>query len=82
MDHQFAMVIGKNDTIAVAFCSINLISFGSSGGGMVLKQGKQFFLRGIVSISIALQNTLRCDPTNYAVFVDAAKFTNWIKTHI
>lgn len=49
---------------------------------MVFKQGKQFFLRGIVSISIALQNTLRCDPTNYAVFVDAAKFTNWIKTHI
>jgi secreted trypsin-like serine protease len=55
---------------------------GDSGGGMVFKQGKQFYLRGVISISIALQNTLKCDPNHYAVFVDAAKYTTWIKQNI
>lgn len=80
MEPQSAMVI-----LCVIREIVILINFGflgDSGGGMVFKQGKQFYLRGIVSISIALQNTLKCDSSQFAVFVDAAKYTTWIKQNI
>ncbi|CAO1381196.1 unnamed protein product [Diamesa hyperborea] len=81
-NRDFFSKVTSDKAFCAGFRNGSSVCNGDSGGGMVLKQGKQFFLRGIVSISIALQNTLRCDPTNYAVFVDAAKFTNWIKTHL
>lgn len=55
---------------------------GDSGGGMVFKQGNKYYLRGVVSISVALQNTLKCDTNNYVVFADAAKYSSWINQHI
>lgn len=49
---------------------------------MVFKQGSKYYLRGVVSISVALQNTLKCDTNNYVVFADAAKYSSWINQHI
>lgn len=54
------------------------IPIGDSGGGIVFKQANKWYLRGVVSVSIALQNSLRCDPEHYAVFVDVAKYITWI----
>jgi hypothetical protein len=49
---------------------------------MVFKKSNKWYLRGIVSVSIALQNTLRCDPDHFAVFVDVAKYTEWLSEHM
>lgn len=46
--------------------------------GIVFKQANKWYIRGVVSVSIALQNSLRCDPDHYAVFADVAKYTTWI----
>ncbi|XP_056640183.1 serine protease gd-like isoform X1 [Diorhabda sublineata] len=58
---------------------------GDSGGGMVFPK-KNFDsanpiwqLRGMVSISVALQNQFRCDSSHYVVFTDIAKYLDWIR---
>ena len=81
-NRDFFSKVTSDKSFCAGFRNGTLICNGDSGGGMVFKQGKQFYLRGIVSISIALQNTLKCDPNHYAVFVDAAKYTTWIKQNI
>ncbi|KAJ0173273.1 hypothetical protein K1T71_011449 [Dendrolimus kikuchii] len=55
---------------------------GDSGGGMVFEIGNKWFLRGLVSLSVAKQNEFRCDPTHYVIFTDIAKFLPWIKQNI
>ncbi|CAH0713519.1 unnamed protein product, partial [Brenthis ino] len=55
---------------------------GDSGGGMVFDMGNTWYLRGLVSLSVARQNEYRCDPTHYVVFTDLAKFLPWIKQNI
>nr|XP_023012927.1 uncharacterized protein LOC111502961 [Leptinotarsa decemlineata] len=58
---------------------------GDSGGGMVFpKTGSNpnnpvWQLRGMVSISVALQNQFKCDSSHYVVFTDIAKYLDWIK---
>lgn len=58
---------------------------GDSGGGLVFpKQGSNpqnpiWVLRGLVSISVALQNQFKCDAAHYVVFTDVAKYLDWIK---
>ncbi|CAH0758409.1 unnamed protein product [Diatraea saccharalis] len=55
---------------------------GDSGGGMVFRIGDAWYLRGIVSLSVARQNEYRCDPSHYVVFTDVAKFLPWIRQNI
>ncbi|XP_026313565.1 serine protease gd-like [Hyposmocoma kahamanoa] len=55
---------------------------GDSGGGMVFNKQNRWYLRGLVSLSVARQNEYRCDPTHYVVFTDLAKFLPWIKQNI
>ncbi|KAK5638495.1 hypothetical protein RI129_012790 [Pyrocoelia pectoralis] len=56
---------------------------GDSGGGMVFpretSKGQVWQLRGLVSISVALQNQFKCDTSHYVVFTDSAKYLGWIK---
>ncbi|XP_017770035.1 PREDICTED: coagulation factor X-like isoform X2 [Nicrophorus vespilloides] len=58
---------------------------GDSGGGMIFPKStstpskKMWQLRGLVSISVALQNQFRCDSSHYVVFTDVAKYLDWIK---
>lgn len=81
-NRDFFSKVTSEKSFCAGFRNGTSICNGDSGGGMIFKQGKQFFLRGIVSISIALQNSLKCDPNQFAVFVDAAKYTTWIKQNI
>ncbi|XP_049824503.1 clotting factor C isoform X2 [Aethina tumida] len=57
---------------------------GDSGGGLVLPQGTGkgtvWHIRGLVSISVALQNTFKCDANHYVVFTDVAKYIDWIRS--
>lgn len=55
---------------------------GDSGGGMVFLMQGSWYLRGLVSLSVARQNEYRCDPTHYVVFTDLAKFLHWIRQTI
>lgn len=55
---------------------------GDSGGGMVFYMGGSWYLRGLVSLSVARQNEFRCDPTHYVVFTDLAKILPWIKDNV
>ncbi|XP_063368860.1 serine proteinase stubble-like isoform X1 [Cydia amplana] len=52
---------------------------GDSGGGMVFLMRNSWYLRGLVSLSVARHNEYRCDPTHYVVFTDLAKFLPWIQ---
>ncbi|KAJ8711198.1 hypothetical protein PYW07_008440 [Mythimna separata] len=51
---------------------------GDSGGGMVFRMNGIWYLRGLVSLSVARPNEYRCDPTHYVIFTDLAKFLPWI----
>ncbi|KAK5638498.1 hypothetical protein RI129_012793 [Pyrocoelia pectoralis] len=60
---------------------------GDSGGGMVFSKtvGHSIIwqLRGVISLSVALQNEkLVCDTSNYIVFTDVAKHLDWIRSTI
>lgn len=35
-------------------------------------------IRGMVSISVALQNQFKCDASHYVVFTDIAKYQDWV----
>ncbi|KAL3270852.1 hypothetical protein HHI36_021370 [Cryptolaemus montrouzieri] len=58
---------------------------GDSGGGMVFpRRGTSdsntvWQIRGLVSVGVALQGQGLCDPTQYIVFTDVAKYIDWIE---
>ncbi|XP_065075456.1 prostasin-like [Ochlerotatus camptorhynchus] len=52
---------------------------GDSGGGMFFEIGGRWYVRGIVSFSPSqASNNNRCDPYEYVVFMDVARYVNWI----
>lgn len=53
---------------------------GDSGGGFVMKRGKSWVLRGVVSSALVDVNTRTCDTSKYVVFADVAKHMDWIIT--
>ncbi|XP_034939664.1 uncharacterized protein [Chelonus insularis] len=57
---------------------------GDSGGGLVIWNNttKRYHLRGIVSLSLLDNNSSLCDLSEYIVYVDVAKFLDWIKNEI
>jgi len=52
---------------------------GDSGSGLVVTDGRAYYLRGIVSAS--LNNlTYGCDVDTYSIFTNALYFTDWINS--
>lgn len=51
---------------------------GDSGGGLLVQRTGRWYLRGIISLSLTDPVTRSCDLNNYSVFVDMAKFVEWI----
>lgn len=51
---------------------------GDSGGGMIFKVGGKWYLRGLVSLGVAISNEDRCDPTQLVLFTNVVKFYDWI----
>lgn len=49
---------------------------GDSGGGLFMKVGRNWFLRGIVSSAIVKDGT--CDVTGHSIFTNIFYFTEWI----
>ncbi|XP_055376761.1 vitamin K-dependent protein C-like [Condylostylus longicornis] len=55
---------------------------GDSGGGMVFEINGLFYLRGIVSLAEAIPEINQCNPREYVLFTDAAKFLDFIQNNI
>ncbi|KAK9753133.1 Trypsin [Popillia japonica] len=75
----------KKYTSPRTFCAGNRDNFsgpcnGDSGAGFMIKDEPtgRWYLRGFVGFSIRNIETLSCDLTNYAVFIDVAKVRPWI----
>lgn len=51
---------------------------GDSGGGMVFNRNSIWYLRGVVSLSVAKEGLNFCDPRYYVTFTDLAKFRDFI----
>ena len=78
-NRDFFSKVTSNVSFCAGYMNGTSVCNGDSGGGLVFKQNNRWYLRGIVSVGAALQNTLKCDPNHYAVFTDVAKFLKWIK---
>ncbi|XP_076671772.1 chymotrypsin-like elastase family member 2A isoform X2 [Andrena cerasifolii] len=57
---------------------------GDSGSGFVMYDTNttRYYLRGVVSRSLKNPSTLSCDLRNYVVYVDTAKYLDWIREQI
>ncbi|XP_059618458.1 serine proteinase stubble-like isoform X2 [Phlebotomus argentipes] len=81
-NRDFFSRLTSNVTYCAGFNNGSSVCNGDSGGGMVFKENNKWYIRGIVSVSIALQNHFLCDPDHYAIFTDVAQFTDWIRDHM
>lgn len=53
---------------------------GDSGGGMYFERNGIYSLRGIVSLTVSRSSEVNlCDPQEYVVFTDAARYLDWIR---
>ncbi|XP_072382310.1 chymotrypsin-like elastase family member 2A [Diabrotica undecimpunctata] len=81
---QFFSIFTSNYTYCAGFKNGTSVCNGDSGGGMVFpKIGSDpnnpvWEIRGMVSISVALQHQFVCDSSHYVVFTDTAKYSDWI----
>uniref|UniRef100_A0AAG5CVH4 Peptidase S1 domain-containing protein n=1 Tax=Anopheles atroparvus TaxID=41427 RepID=A0AAG5CVH4_ANOAO len=78
-NRNFFSRVTSDTSFCAGFKNGTSVCNGDSGGGMVFKISNRWYLRGIVSVSAALQDLLRCNVEHYVVFTDVAKFTAWIK---
>ncbi|RZC34687.1 limulus clotting factor C-like [Asbolus verrucosus] len=78
----------SSKTYCAGFKNGTSVCNGDSGGGMVFPKSNTnpnnpiWQLRGLVSISVALQNQLKCDSSHYVVFTDVAKYLDWIRASL
>uniref|UniRef100_A0A182N6R8 Peptidase S1 domain-containing protein n=1 Tax=Anopheles dirus TaxID=7168 RepID=A0A182N6R8_9DIPT len=54
---------------------------GDSGGGMFFNESDVWYIRGLVSFT-KTQSSIKCDPNEYTVFTDVAKYKDWIEQHL
>ncbi len=57
---------------------------GDSGGAMIFEENGVYYIRGIVSVSMARNDSredkrILCDPNEYVIFTDVAKYLSWIE---
>ncbi|CAK1541815.1 unnamed protein product [Leptosia nina] len=79
---EFFSRFTSDDTYCAGFRDGTSVCNGDSGGGMVFKMQGTWYLRGLVSLSVAKHNEYRCDTSHYVIFTDLAKFLPWIKDQI
>lgn len=55
---------------------------GDSGGGLFFNDGNTWYIRGIVSFTKPREDANICDPNEYTVFMDVAKYLDWIGQYL
>ncbi|XP_054279551.1 serine proteinase stubble-like isoform X2 [Macrosteles quadrilineatus] len=83
----FSQFTAENKTFCAGFrqgTSIKGTSVcnGDSGGGMVFQQDGVWYLRGLVSITVAKQGLRVCDTNHYVVFTDISNYLDWIAQYL
>jgi len=74
----FSQFTAENKTFCAGFRQGTSVCNGDSGGGMVFQQDNIWYLRGLVSITVAKQGLRVCDTNHYVVFTDIANYLDWI----
>lgn len=78
--HDFFNEIASDRTFCAGDLKVNQSPCsGDSGGGLIVKSGRKWFLRGLVSHGIINSETQKCTPKNYVMFTDVAAFKDWIQ---
>ncbi|XP_022832030.1 uncharacterized protein LOC111360359 isoform X1 [Spodoptera litura] len=79
---QFFGLFTSDKTYCAGYRDVGSACNGDSGGGMFFEKDGSWYLRGVVSLSVAKKGVYRCDPTHYVIFTDVAKFLPWVEEHI
>ncbi|XP_050441515.1 uncharacterized protein LOC126846270 [Adelges cooleyi] len=79
---QFYSEFTSDKTFCAGFRNGTSVCNGDSGGGMVFAKNNRWFLRGIVSITVAKEGLRVCDTKHYVVFTDVSKYLDFIKKNI
>ncbi|XP_058818626.1 polyserase-2-like [Topomyia yanbarensis] len=80
-DH-YSKVFHEAKTFCAGYGNGTAAGPGDSGGGMFLRVGNHWVLRGIVSNGKTDPNTLKVISTSYLVLMDAAYYIDWIRSHV
>ncbi|XP_017768292.1 PREDICTED: serine protease gd-like [Nicrophorus vespilloides] len=78
---EFFEKFTTNKTFCAGYKNGTSVCNGDSGGGMFFRNENVWYLRGIVSVSLALQRKY-CDPHNYVVFTDLAAYIDFVQSNI
>lgn len=82
---EFFSRFANERTFCAGYRNGTFVCNGDSGGGLVFPKSDSvpgqpvWQIRGVVSISVALQGEFVCDSSHYAVFADTAKYLDWIR---
>jgi Trypsin len=77
LDSPSLAAVSSGNTFCAGTTNGHSVCFGDSGGGLYVKQGNVFYLKGLVSASLKDANE-NCDSFNYAIYTDVLKFKSWI----
>eukprot|EP00102_Acyrthosiphon_pisum_P007886 XP_003243712.1 PREDICTED: CUB and peptidase domain-containing protein 1-like [Acyrthosiphon pisum] len=79
---QFYSEFTSDKTFCAGFRNGTSVCNGDSGGGMVFARNHRWYLRGIVSLTVAKDGLRVCDTRHYVVFTDVAKYTDFITKNL
>lgn len=79
-ENFFTRYLHENNFCAGYRNGTNVCS-GDSGSGMIFEIEGKWFLRGIVSLGVGLENETRCDISQNVLFTDVPDFFEWIKQY-
>ncbi|XP_053695286.1 polyserase-2-like [Sabethes cyaneus] len=80
-DH-YSKLLHAGKTFCAGYGNGTLAGPGDSGGGLFLRVGTHWVLRGIVSNGKTDPNTLKIISSSYLVLMDAAYYIDWIQSHV
>ncbi|XP_055637679.1 polyserase-2-like [Toxorhynchites rutilus septentrionalis] len=80
--NHYSRVYHEQKSFCAGYSNGTAAGPGDSGGGLFLRVGNNWVLRGIVSNGRSDPNTLKIDSTSYVVFTDAAHYISWIRKHV
>lgn len=79
---QFYSEFTSDKTFCAGFRNGTSVCNGDSGGGMVFNRNHKWYLRGIVSLTVAKDGLRVCDTKHYVVFTDVAKYSDFIRKNL
>ncbi|KAF0768506.1 serine proteinase stubble-like isoform X1 [Aphis craccivora] len=79
---QFYSEFTSDRTFCAGFRNGTSVCNGDSGGGMVFVKNHRWYLRGIVSLTVAKDGLRVCDTKHYVVFTDVAKYSDFVRKNL